>query len=174
MELNEININDCRELSEINDMNIDEKIFEDLITLVKNTFKRLSINTNDMYMYYQRFANQTSVLALKVTSGSNDDIENYMINGCDARWNRSNDISCDVYLHAKAKSAKKSTEIAGLISKDIVNFFNKIETELNKNNLKNIELSVFLPLFEKKDTEEKSQEVKESKIKRLIRKFKNK
>ena len=170
MQLDRLNATNNIELEELTNLNINIKYFERITEIIKLTFQKLRINPEGMSIYYQRYQNSTSVLAIKVSQGDDSDTQNYMFNGCSVEYYK-NDLFCDVYLHAKAKSGKISSNIASLISKDIVEFFNNVEKDLLKNNLTNIELSLKIELSKNNKKDDKQ---KETKIKRLVKSIINK
>ena len=70
------------ELAELENSEIDLKEFYKLIKIVKLTFIKNNFNTNNINIRYQRLSNANSILAIKVMPGEDDDLENYMVNGC--------------------------------------------------------------------------------------------
>ena len=161
MNFNELNISNFNENLDTIPSYIDMQNFNYIIEIIRNAFKRLNINPEGKSIYYKRYTNGKSVIAIKVSQGDDNDISNYMFNGCDAFWGK-----CNVYMHSKPKSSQKSMNIANLISKEIVLFFEKIEHNLSKNNLSDIEFSIKIPLTKELDTKLIS---KKSKIKKLIK-----
>ena len=160
----ELNLN-TKELVKLDDINFDTGEFYKIMEVFKIALRKNSINPEGMQMIYQRKEDATSILAVQVTNGLDNDISNYMINGCQA-WKRDNDVSCDVYLHAEAKSAQKSVRLASIVTKDIVSFFENVEKELIKNGLYDISISMMMPLEETKEKEETG-------VKKLIKRFFN-
>lgn len=161
MNFNELNISNFNENLDTIPSYIDMQNFNYIIEIIRNAFKRLNINPEGKSIYYKRYTNGNSVLAIKVSQGDDNDISNYMFNGCDVFGGK-----CNVYMHSKPKSSQKSMNIANLISKEIVLFFEKIEHNLSKNNLSDIEFSIKIPLTKELDTKLIS---KKSKIKKLIK-----
>ena len=53
-----------------------------------------------------------------------------------------------MYLHADAKVARSASNVANMISKDIVDFFNTIEGELVLHDLMDTEIMVKIPLVQ--------------------------
>ena len=160
----ELNLN-TKELVKLDDINFDTGEFYKIMEVFKIALRKNSINPEGMQMIYQRKEDATSILAVQVTNGLDNDISNYMINGCQA-WKHDNDVSCDVYLHAEAKSAQKSVRLASIVTKDIVSFFENVEKELIKNGLYDISISMMMPLEETKEKEETG-------VKKLIKRFFN-
>lgn len=160
----ELNLN-TKELVKLDDINFDTGEFYKIMEVFKIALRKNSINPEGMQMIYQRKEDATSILAVQVTNGLDNDISNYMINGCQA-WKRDNDVSCDVYLHAEAKSAQKSVRLASIVTKDIVSFFENVEKELIKKGLYDISISMMMPLEETKEKEETG-------VKKLIKRFFN-
>lgn len=149
------------------------EIFKKIINQIKNTYSILNIDTNDMYIYYQRLPDKTSILALKVNSGDSDDKSNYMFTGCNPSY-YDNKVFCEVYMHADAKSAKNTIDISRLISKDIVNFFKELEQVIYNNNELDKELSIIIPLENQSEIVRKatkSKKISKSRSK-IIDKFK--
>lgn len=145
MELSNFKVENSVELSVINSVDLDESIFRDIIEKIINCMKMLGIKTDDKSVYYQRNANKTSILAIKVGNGEDGDVANFMFNGCDAT-DYARYMSCDVYLHADKKVGQASMEIANMISNDIVEFFNTMEGELALKGLSYTELFLRIPL----------------------------
>ena len=145
MELSNFKVENSVELSVINSVDLDESIFRDIIEKIINCMKMLGIRTDDKSVYYQRNANKTSILAIKVGNGEDGDVANFMFNGCDAT-DYARYMSCDVYLHADKKVGQASMEIANMISNDIVEFFNTMEGELALKGLSYTELFLRIPL----------------------------
>lgn len=165
MELSNFKVENSVELSVINSVDLDESIFRDIIEKISNCMKMLGIKTDDKSVYYQRNANKTSILAIKVGNGEDGDVANFMFNGCDAT-DYARYMSCDVYLHADKKVGQVSMEIANMISNDIVEFFNTMEGELALKGLSDTELFLRIPL-------ESEQKVKnnnnENRLLRMVR-----
>ena len=59
----------------------DYKWFEKIIPEIESNFKRLGININNKYLYYERKKNGTSILAIQLLNGNKNDISNYVIFG---------------------------------------------------------------------------------------------
>lgn len=163
MNLDKFNINNCNELISIENINIDTQEFYKIIKIVKLSLRKIGVNPNGLQLYYQRNLDATSILAIQVTHGDNCDIKNYMLNGCKS-WKQDSSINCDIYIHSDAKSAQKSMKLSNLISRDIIDFFEKSEKMLLKNNNFDLPLSFMIPLDIKKEKEENS-------IKKLIKKI---
>lgn len=156
------------ELAELDGLNIDIEEFNKILNLIRNTFIKNKFALDDMGIYYERKQNGTSILAIKVTSGDDNDMKNYMINGSSA-YVSGDKVFCDVYLHANAKSAKRANLLAGLISRDIVKFFQNVEQDLYIKGLFDSEYSLFVPLNNEIEVEKEK-----NSIKRLMKKFLNK
>ena len=105
-----------------------------------------------MYVYYQRQNDKNSILAIKVTQGDNNDKRNYMFTGCNPSY-YDNEVLCDIYMHADAKSAQRTIELSRIISKDITNFFKEIEQNIYENNELEKELSIIIPIKNKSEIE---------------------
>lgn len=160
--------NNYLSLEDISDINIDN--FIKIKEIILKAFKIAKINPDNKNIYYQRQSNGSSILAIKVENGLDDDLSNYMINGSVVNYYRDR-LSCDVYLHADSKSAQKSLDIARLITKDIVKFFEETEEELLLKSQTNSEFSIRIPLSEIKEQSKKDQTTK-SLLKRIFRKSK--
>lgn len=147
IELSNFNIERCTELSLINDLSFANEIFLSIVEKIIDCMKKLKIDINGKCLYYQRYPNKTSVLAIKLNDEVDTDYTNYMLNGCDANYFDSS-VMCDVYLHADAKVARSASNVANMISKDIVDFFNTIEGELVLHDLMDTEIMVKIPLVQ--------------------------
>ncbi len=150
MELSKFKVEESTELSVLQTIDIDENIFLDIIDKVISCMTRLGIKLDDKNVYYQRYANKTSILAIKLGKGEDSDTNNFMFNGCDATY-FNGDRSCDVYLHANKKIGQEAMNMANMMSGDIVEFFNTIEGELALNGLSDSELFIRMPLSKEKD-----------------------
>ena len=62
MELSNFKVENSTELSVVNEINIDESIFTNIIDIISNAMNRLGINLDGKSIYYQRNANKTSIL----------------------------------------------------------------------------------------------------------------
>lgn len=122
--------------------------FNKILERIRVVFKELHISVNDKTIYYERFADKTSILAIKLSNGDDFDSTLYMFNGCDAS-SFEKYSSCDVYLHADKKVAQSALKIANLMSRDIVKFFEEIEEELLLNNQKDSSFSLRMPIYQK-------------------------
>ncbi len=150
MELSKFKVEESTELSVLQTIDIDENIFLDIMDKVISCMTRLGIKLDDKSVYYQRYANKTSILAIKLGKGEENDTNNFMFNGCDATY-FNGDRSCDVYLHANKKIGQEAMNMANMMSSDIVEFFNTIEGELVLNGLSDSELFIRIPLSNGKD-----------------------
>lgn len=150
MELSKFKVEESTELSVLQTIDIDENIFLDIMDKVISCMTRLGIKLDDKSVYYQRYANKTSILAIKLGKGEDSDTNNFMFNGCDATY-FNGDRSCDVYLHANKKIGQEAMNMANMMSSDIVEFFNTIEGELALNGLSDSELFIRMPLSKDKD-----------------------
>lgn len=147
--MNNFNVDNYIEITELKSLNVNKQNFNRITTIVKNTFRKLGINLENASIYYQRNKNLTSVLSIKVSQGDDNDVNNYMFNKCSVNYNQ-DELFYDISLHAKAKSKQNSIYIANLITKDIIEFFKKIEQELFQNNQSDLELSLKIPFEQKK------------------------
>lgn len=119
--------------------NDDHKYFEKILFEIEDVFKKIGININTKYLYYERKKNGTSILAIQLLNGNKNDKSNYVIFGCKASLNIkiASIVSCDVYIHADAKSCNYAQKIINLMSKQIIEFFKHIKMIcIEKNNLK--------------------------------------
>lgn len=169
MELNNFNVENSTELSVINEINIDESVFIEIIDIISNAMSRFGIKLEGKSIYYQRSANKTSILAIKLCNGDDNDTNNYMFNGCDATYFNGHN-SCDVYLHANKKVGQIAMNMANLVSSDIVRFFEVVEGELVLNGLSESELFIRIPLGIK---EEETKNNKDNRVLRFVRKIFN-
>ena len=148
MELSKFKVEESIELALFDTAIVDENIFMNIVDKIVLCMSSLGINLDGKDVYYQRYANKTSILAIKVSNGEDHDVANFMFNGCDAsEFERY--MSCDVYLHAEAKSAQYSIKIANMISSDIVDFFNTLEGELVLNGCFDSEFFIIKNIFKK-------------------------
>lgn len=145
MELSNFKVEESRELSVDDTLDIDNEIFKSIVDKISYCLKKLDVSLEDKSVYYQRNANKTSILAIKVCNGDDSDTTNFMFNGCDAT-DYAKYMSCDVYLHADKKVGQVSMSIANMISHDIVDFFSAIEGELAIKGLSDSELFVRISL----------------------------
>lgn len=159
MDLDNFNIINSNELIEVDNINIKE--FYKIIEIVKVSLIKIGVNPEGMKIYYQRNFDATSILAIQVTNGLDNDISNYMFNGC-RTWRHGSNVRCDVHMHSESKSAQKSIKLANLITEDVVNFFEKIEKRLLKSDNFDLSLSFMMPIDIKKEKEEKN-------IKKLVK-----
>lgn len=163
MDLDKFNISNCNGLIVLESININAQEFYKIIEIVKFSLRNLGITPEGLKLYYQRNFDATSILAIQVTHGDHNNMNNYMINGCKS-WRHECNVNCDVYMHSEAKSAQKSMKLANLISQDIVNFFEKTEQELLKSNNFDLSFSLMIPL----DIEAKKEE---NSIKNIVKRI---
>lgn len=152
MNLNRFKFNLNDNYSDINDLNINNKPFEQITGIIKDAFTTLKYGKDNMNVYYQRYKNGSSILAIKVLDGDEFDITNYMFNGCSIVY-YNNKISSTVSFHSDKRATHRSMAIANLISDDIILFFREVEEELLDKNLRDLEMSLKLPLYEIKKEE---------------------
>lgn len=145
MQLDSFNVEESKELTVLHEIDIDESIFLDIRSRIINAMDSLGIKLEGKSIYYQRFANKTSVLAIKLGKGEDSDTNNFMFNGCDATYFDGHN-SCDVYLHANKKVGQEAMAMANMVSRDIVDFFDTLERELAVKGLNNSELLLRIPL----------------------------
>lgn len=165
MELSSFKVEESKELAVVQEIDLEESIFTDLIDLICTNMTRLGINLDDKSVYYQRFANKTSILAIKLGKGEDSDTNNFMFNGCDATYFNGHG-SCDVYLHANKKIGQEAMKMANMMSRDIVEFFDTIEGELAIKGLSESELFIKIPLVKEK---EQSKDNKENRVLKFVR-----
>ena len=127
--------------------------------------RKLGINLNYKSIYYQRNTDKTSILAIKLSNGDDFDSTLYMFNGCDAMYFDGTN-TCDVYLHANKKVGQEAMQMANIMSRDIVEFFDTIEGELILKGLSNSELFIKIPLVKQ---QEKSNDKKENKVLKFVK-----
>lgn len=175
MNLNNEN-NKTDNIEKIIDQYLYEENFNELINAVEEIFSLSNINLSNSHIYYERKSNKTSILAIKVTEGNNQDKENYIFFGCSA-FPRTNDVDCDVYIHADAKSSKNANKFLSSSNHGsvITNFFEQLEKRLLKDKNTDLELSFILPLKIGKEKTLSKYEIKEKEdskgIKRILKLF---
>lgn len=147
-----------------------EESFIELINIVKSCYKSMGISIDKMNMEYHRFLNKNSVLAIKLLEESDYERDNYMFIGCSPH-NYNDKIHCDVFMHAAAKCAQEAMEMSRKISRNIVNFFEQTEEELEQNGMSDMEFSVTIPLTEKEKNQNSATPKKETGFKRLTKLF---
>ena len=133
----------------------DYKWFEKIIPEIEIIFKRIGININNKYLYYERKKNGTSILAIQLLNGNKNDISNYMIFGCSTFISSgiaNKNVCCDVYLHADAKSGNYAQNILNIMSKQIIEFFEYIENDLCRKTEVTKEISFLISLNQVKTT----------------------
>ena len=150
-------IKSVKELNRDDNIGINMDNFEKICDVVKKDFDKLGISSNGMLIYYQRYSYAASVLAIKVLVGDDNDVSNYIVSGCRADYNN-NMANCDVYLHSVAKNNLKLVDLVNLISNDIVTFFEKMENDLLKKQLINLDCSFVIPLTREKSNGIKNKE----------------
>lgn len=156
--------------------NIDQYLYEEnfneLINSVQEIFCIANINLSNSHIYYERKSNKTSMLAIKITEGNNQDKENYVFFGCSA-FPRTNDVDCDVYIHADAKSNRSTNKFLSSSNhgRVITTFFEKLEKQLLKDKNSDLELSLIIPLKIEKEKALSKSSQSDKGIKRLLRLF---
>ena len=165
MELNNFKVEESTELTVLQEINIDENIFYNIVEIINKNMTKLGIQLDDKIIYYQRYANKTSILAIKLCKGEDTDTNNFMFNGCDATYFNGHN-TCDVYLHANKKVGQTAMQMANMMSKDITEFFDCIEGELAVKGLSGTELFIRIPLVA---DNKKQKDNKENRILKLIR-----
>lgn len=130
----------------------DYKYFEKILFEIEDVFKKIGININTKYLYYERKKNGTSILAIQLLNGNKNDKSNYVIFGCKASLNVkiASIVSCDVCLHADAKSGDYAQKILNVMSKQIIEFFETVENDLCRRNELTKEISFLIPLGQEK------------------------
>lgn len=140
------------DIAQFKSSDLDESKFEDIIELLKIVFEKIGVNAENKVVYYQRFCDGKSVLAIKVLDGVDEDKNNYMFVGCNTKY-YGNDKSCDVYMHAEAKAGQISIKISNLIASKIVGFFETIEQDLLDKNATKLEAFLRFTLVKEKEQE---------------------
>lgn len=148
MNLESFDLTNSLVVTDYEEHGINFKYFNKILERIRAVFKELHISVNDKSIYYERYSNKTSILAIKLANGDDFDSTLYMFNGCDAS-SFEKYSSCDVYLHADKKVAQLASRMANLMSRDIVRFFEDFESELLSNNQSNISFSLRMPIYEK-------------------------
>ena len=165
MQIDNFKVEDSKELTVLQEIDIDESIFLDIRSKIINAMNSLGIKLDGKSIYYQRFANKTSILAVKLGKGEDSDTNNFMFNGCDATYFDGH-RSCDVYLHANKKIGQEAMAMANRVSRDIVDFFDTLEGELAIKGLSNSELLIRIPLVME---DKKEKDIKENSVIKLIK-----
>lgn len=146
-------------------VDINKESIDKITNIIKKTLISLNISLEGKSIYYQR-SNKVSILAIKLANGDEQDTKNYMFNGADATYFEKS-RRCDVFLHADAFVAQPSIRVAGMISKDIVNFFDEMESYYLENDLMDMNISFRVPLGRDNDKEIEQ----DTGIKGLIKRF---
>lgn len=131
----------------------DYKLFEKIIPEIEVIFKRLGININNKYLYYERKKNGNSILAIQLINGNKNHISNYMVFGCNTFISGeiiNKNVCCDIYLHADAKSGDYAQKIINIMSKQIIDFFENVENDLCRKNELTKEISFLVSLNQEK------------------------
>ena len=145
--------------------NIDLTYFNNLIKCINICFKTLGINNENKCIYYQRYNNKTSMLAVKLNNDENNDRKNYLIFGAEEfKYN-----NCNIYMHADAKISQLAMKIASNLSYTITSFFNDFEKYLKNNNEQGLEIKLCITLENKKNHELKQSSISK-KIKHIFKK----
>ena len=165
MELSNFKVEESTELAVLNEIDLDEGIFLDIVEKITFCLNRLNIKLDGKSIYYQRYANKTSILAIKLANGEDSDVANFMFNGCDAS-EYAKYMSCDVYLHADKKVSQASLNIANMITRDIVEFFKTLEGELALKGLSDSELFIRIPLEKDKKVDKNN---RDNRLLKLVR-----
>ena len=168
MELIKFNNTNNIDISELNTLNINLEIFEIIKNKIIETFNKIGLSTDDMSIYYERHADGSSILAIKLSRGEVFDHANYMINGCLVEY-YNNEVSCDIVFHADQKVSQKAMNIANRNTNDIILFLRKLEQEIYNNGLSNIALSLQISLDNYKEKEESRRD--KSKIRSLLKRI---
>lgn len=131
----------------------DYKYFEKILFEIEDVFKKIGININTKYLYYERKKNGTSILAIQLIDGNKNDISNYMIFGCSTFISGkiiNKNVCCDIYLHADAKSGNYAQKIINILSKQIIEFFENVENDLCRKNELTKEINYLISLNKEK------------------------
>lgn len=59
----------------------DYKLFEKIVPEIKAIFRKIGIDSNNKYLYYERKKNGTSILEIQLLNGNKNDVSNYMVFG---------------------------------------------------------------------------------------------
>lgn len=165
MELSNFKVEESKELAVVQEIDLDESIFTDIIDKIIMCMTSLGISLDDKSVYYQRFANKTSILAIKLGKGEDSDTNNFMFNGCDATYFNGCG-SCDVYLHANKKIGQEAMKMANMMSRDIVDFFDTVEGELAIKGFSESELFIKIPLVREKEVKKEN---KDNRVLKFVR-----
>ena len=77
MELSNFNVENSTELSVVNEINIDESIFTNIIDIISNAMNRLGIKLDGKSIYYHSMYSKTNNQTVKVTDAINFANSNY-------------------------------------------------------------------------------------------------
>lgn len=171
MDIRKFNIEECTELDSIIDSFFDVNEFYKIRDIIYNSLLSMDINPNNLIMYYQRYANATSILAIKLLPGNNDDISNYMFNGCQTFYDSSRKVTCDVFLHAEAKVGQLSMRLANMITSHLITFFEILEQDLANNGLEQSEFSFLIPLKDNKKLNSEKEKTGNNRLMKLVKSF---
>ena len=120
---------------------MDLSIFNSLLKYAEITLKSLGINPEGKQIYYQRYKNNTSMLAIKLNEDDDKDEKNYLIFGAE----KISSSLCNVCFHADAKISQLGMDFASR-SQWVSTFFNNIEKQLEENNNHDLEINLCLKI----------------------------
>lgn len=115
-----------------NNIEFGTEIFERLVLKVKAVAPVLKMKEEDLYFYYERFPDNTSLLALKIKEGKNDR-KAFALIGCNS-YIMNKKVYCNVEMYSD--SGKEAMKMANLLVNDIVQFFQDLENEIYEKNIK--------------------------------------
>ena len=77
MEISCFKVEESKELAVIQEFVLEEGIFTDILDEICMNMSRLGIQLDDKCVFYQRYANKTSILAIKLCKGEDSDTNNF-------------------------------------------------------------------------------------------------
>ena len=80
MEISCFKVDESKELAVIQEFDLEEGIFTDILDKICMNMSRLGIQLDDKCVFYQRYANKTSILAIKLCKGEDSDTIFYATN----------------------------------------------------------------------------------------------
>jgi len=145
-------INMIKETDEFYEKNtniVSEEIFMELILNLNKCLNCLNLKKEDVILYYERYENKSSLLTIKLKKETNEDIKNCVFIVCYPYYSK--EIFCNIQMYST--SGYEAINIVNLLSKYIVNFFDKIETSLKFKKCENIQISKDLSSYLQKENE---------------------
>lgn len=155
-----------KNISDVDYNIVDKKALNRVIEVTNKALKSIEINADTMKLLYQRLDNKNSILAIKVIPGK-DSEANFIFYECKIKG------SCSVVLH-NDYNGEIATKLAGKLSREVIWFFEKIEKDLNNNDISftySIPLSEEKVIVEEEVIEEPIVTDEKKKVKKLVKNF---